>query len=241
MMCSQASAESVWKGYTEEFPPFNFKKGTEVTGLSTDIIRGLLAVEKIHPQIVIVPWSDGYRKVQREENTFIFTTSRKAERERLFKWVGPILKDTFYLVALENSKIHPTSNPLDLRKYKVSGIPEDHPVEFLEQLGFKVQYIESDLDRYKLLREGKLDLDIMTELSQKSYEKLYRLKFKKITMLYKVDYYAAFNLKTSTQLIEHLNKDLRRFRKGKEFREIFKKYTGAQKSSLYEEATSQNP
>ncbi|MDG0816829.1 substrate-binding periplasmic protein [Bdellovibrio svalbardensis] len=233
IISSQAPAESVWKGYTEEFPPFNFKKDSEIAGVSTEIIRSLFATEKISAQIVLLPWAEGFRRAQEEDHSFIFTISRKPEREKLFKWVGPILKDTFYLVALENSKIRPTSNPLDLRKYKVSGIKGDHPVEFLEHLGFKVQHIDDDVERYKLMRSGKLDLDIMTEVSQAAYEKLYQLKFKRITRLYKIDYFVAFNLKTSPLLVDRLNKNLRQFRKGKEFKEIYKRYTGSDSPQLY--------
>lgn len=234
-------AQAGWKGYTEEFPPFNFKKGTEIVGLSTEIIRSLLATEKIHPQFVILPWTEGYRRTQSEEQTFIFTISKNPEREKLFKWVGPILKDTFYLVALEKSKIRPTSNPLDLRKYKVSGIQGDHPVDFLQKLGFKVQYLEEDRERYRLLTEGKLDLDIMTELSQATYEKIYNLKFKKITQLYKIQYYVGFNLQTSPQLIQRLNHNLRQLRKGPEFKEFYRRYTGFEYSYFPQTNIVQNP
>jgi ABC-type amino acid transport substrate-binding protein len=138
--------------------------------------------------------------------------------------VGPLARDVFYLVALQDSKVNPTSNLKELRKLKTSGIAGDQPVQFLEKLGFKVTLIDDDKERYARIRAGTLDLDIMSEISQPAYEKMYDLKFKRIYRMYKQDYFIAFNPNTPAEFIDKLNRELRKIRKSDLYKKLHDEY-----------------
>lgn len=213
-----------WTGLTEDFPPFNYFKDGKISGFSTEIARELFQMQKVPMEVKMGPWNEYFEKTKKTPAHFIFTTARTPEREKLFKWVGPLARDTFYLVAPIDSKINPTSDLNELRKFKVSGFEGDYPVLFLEKNGFKVLHIEDDKIRYAKLKKGELDLDILSEISQPAYEKIYGLKFKRIGRLYRQDYYLAFNNSTSDEVIAQFNGDLRKFRKTDKFQQLRKEF-----------------
>ena len=213
-----------WTGLTEDFPPFNFPQGEQITGFSTEVARELFKMRNLQVDMKIGPWNEYFEKAKTTPFHFIFTTSKTPEREKMFKWVGPLARDTFYLVAPLKSKINPTSDLNELRKFKVSGFEGDQPVLFLEKNGFKVIYLDDDKVRYAKLKKGELDLDILSEISQPAYEKLYDIKFKRIGRMYRHDYYLAFNNETPDELILAMNRDLRAFRKTEKFQTLQKKF-----------------
>ncbi|NYT21962.1 MAG: transporter substrate-binding domain-containing protein [Methanomicrobiales archaeon] len=76
---------------TEELPPFNFAgpEGT-ITGSSTDVVREIAGRLGMDAEIELVPWDEGYNRTLSTPGTALFSTARTAERENLFRWVGPI-------------------------------------------------------------------------------------------------------------------------------------------------------
>ena len=77
--------------YTEEYPPLNYSRDGRPVGLAVDLVRELFERTGDHGRISVVPWARGYQAAQLEPNTALFVTMRTAERERLFKWVGPVV------------------------------------------------------------------------------------------------------------------------------------------------------
>ncbi|WP_434626763.1 substrate-binding periplasmic protein [Chromobacterium sp. CV08] len=75
---------------TEDDPPLSFVRDGRPAGLVVEVVREIQRRVGNHDPILVVPWARAYRQAQQEPNTALFNTNRIAERERLFKWVGPV-------------------------------------------------------------------------------------------------------------------------------------------------------
>ncbi|AUH51319.1 hypothetical protein CXB49_11085 [Chromobacterium sp. ATCC 53434] len=75
---------------TEDDPPLSFIRDGHPAGLVVDVVREIQHRIDNRDPILLVPWARAYRQAQLEPNTALFNTNRIAERERLFKWVGPV-------------------------------------------------------------------------------------------------------------------------------------------------------
>ncbi|OZG72248.1 amino acid ABC transporter substrate-binding protein [Hahella sp. CCB-MM4] len=90
------------KFITESSPPYNFVVDNRLTGSSVDILDEIfrrIGSHKTRKDIELHPWARGYRMVLNEPNTMLFSTRRSADREELFRWVGPIATAPVVLMA----------------------------------------------------------------------------------------------------------------------------------------------
>jgi len=87
------AAKDSWKIMTEELPPLNFTMDGQVYGIATDTLLMLMERTGIpveRKDIMMMPWPRAYRAVLKTPNSIIYATARTEQREKLFKWVGPI-------------------------------------------------------------------------------------------------------------------------------------------------------
>lgn len=75
---------------TEELAPLSFTKDGYVTGFCTEVVREIMRRTSTQASIEVQPWVRGYKTAIEGSSVGLFCTSRTAERESLFKWVGPI-------------------------------------------------------------------------------------------------------------------------------------------------------
>ncbi len=211
-----AGAQESWNIMTEELPPYNFNKDNQVHGISADILLQLMAKNNISIQredIQLLPWPRAYIMVQNRPGSILFSTARTPQREKLFKWVGPITDLSIGLIALKKNHIQLQSLK-DAKRYSIGTIRDGAP----EQLVLKAGITEKDLDRIanpesniKKLQAGRIDLFAFSVPSTRylmirmgidpdNYESVYTLK--------QADLYYAFHKDTDEQLIQVLNTTL---------------------------------
>jgi polar amino acid transport system substrate-binding protein len=83
--------------------------------------------------------------------------ARLPDREKLFKWVGPIGPDDWIMLAKADSKI--TLETLDqARKYKIGAYKGDAIAETLAKQGLNPIVVLRDQDNAKKLVNGQIDL-----------------------------------------------------------------------------------
>ncbi|ODN43311.1 substrate-binding periplasmic protein [Piscirickettsia litoralis] len=115
---------------TEEYPPYNYTNGLtgEPDGFSVALLEKVydyLGINFSTKKVHVLPWPRGYALVQRPElKNMLFSTTRTAERESLFKWAGPIAQTKIVVFALADSNVT-ISNAVDLKKYKFAAIRGD--------------------------------------------------------------------------------------------------------------------
>jgi polar amino acid transport system substrate-binding protein len=141
---------------TEEYPPFNMTKGTEVTGLSTDILKKALESAKIDYSLAVYPWQRAYDMALKQANTCVYSTTLTEQREPLFKWVGPLAKNDWVLFAKADNTIKVASID-DLKPYTIGGYQGDALSIFLKEKGLKVDEVISDKLNPRKLQAGRID------------------------------------------------------------------------------------
>lgn len=161
--------EQPFRIITEEFPPYNYTTDDgKILGISTEIVREILKRTGHPDNIEVMPWSDGYRLVQEEDNIILFSTTRSPAREKLFKWVGPLVPNNSVFFARRSAGISIASLE-EAKKVKAIGVYKDDFGELLlKGKGFSNldAVLENSLNVQKLL-EGEIDLWIANELTGK--------------------------------------------------------------------------
>ncbi len=194
---------------TEQFPPYNFQEGGVLQGISVDLLEMTwerMGVNLNRSVIKILPWTGGYQRALDENNTVLFSTARLPQRERLFKWAGPIGPIRNVLLAKKDKNIC-ISSAEDLKKYKIGAVIQDSAVQMLLDKGVKKEdlMLESTSKQLiELLQNGSIDAWAYGDtaglwLIQKSGAN--ESNFKVAYVLGQIDYYYAFNRETSDSTV----------------------------------------
>jgi polar amino acid transport system substrate-binding protein len=107
--------------FTEEVPPLSFERDGQAQGIAVALVSEIQRRLGSTGSIAVVPWARAYHSAISETEVMIFPTVRTAERESLFKWVGPIQKIETKIYARNDDTILIT-NEEDLKKIKKIGI-----------------------------------------------------------------------------------------------------------------------
>ena len=158
-----SNAVSRIKFMTEDYPPFNYTKDGKLQGISVDILVELFkrtATELTRDNIELLSWARGYNLTLNRENHALFSTTRTAERENLFKWVGPFATHTVGLTARKESGIKVNSNE-DLQNLRIGVVKDDVGHLLLRAAGVpdeKLDIVLTNESNYKKLIAGRVDV-----------------------------------------------------------------------------------
>ncbi|CAI8731055.1 polar amino acid transport system substrate-binding protein [Pseudomonas sp. IT-196MI5] len=150
---------------TENFPPYNmakngknFAQDENINGIATDIVREIFKRADITYSLTLrFPWERIYKLTLEKPGYGVFVMARLPDREKLFKWVGPIGPDDWIMLARADSKI--TLETLnDARKYKIGAYKGDAIAETLAKQGLNPIVVLRDQDNAKKLVNGQIDL-----------------------------------------------------------------------------------
>ena len=150
---------------TENFPPYNmakngknFAQDENINGIAADIVREMFKRAEINYSLTLrFPWERIYKLALEQPGYGVFVMARLPDREKLFKWVGPIGPDDWIMLARADSKI--TLESLDqARKYKIGAYKGDAIAETLTKQGLAPIMVLRDQDNARKLVRGQIDL-----------------------------------------------------------------------------------
>ncbi len=231
-----ASAQQITL-YTEEFPPFNMTENNEVTGVSTEVVANVMSTAGIAYTIESYPWARTYKLAQKGPTSLIYSISRRAKRENLFRWIGIIVPTVQSVFSLKSRTDIDIKELAEMKNYKIGTTLQDSREIYLLNNGFT----EDDLMRasgdnsyflnYKKLKQGRIDLwpmpdavafylvkqagDDPSETIQKVFE------FEEMS---KSGYYIAASLDVPEETVETIRESLEEFKKTPEYENILKKW-----------------
>ncbi|WP_171013756.1 transporter substrate-binding domain-containing protein [Chitinivorax sp. B] len=142
---------------TEDYPPFNMPEGGKVSGISTEIVQEALKRAKVDAKIELLPWERALSMAKGQADVCVYSAVRNAEREKLFKWIGPLVADEITLFAKADSPIKISSLD-EAKKYKVGGYNGDAYGDFVEKQGLKLERVVQDVQNLPKLAAGRIDL-----------------------------------------------------------------------------------
>ena len=89
---------------TEEWAPYNYQEHNQLTGMATEIVRGIMALTGDDFEVVLMPSMRSARALKTRPKTIMYSLFRTAEREPLYKWVGPIVEEAIYPYQLATAQ-----------------------------------------------------------------------------------------------------------------------------------------
>jgi polar amino acid transport system substrate-binding protein len=171
-----------------------------------------------------MPWTDGYRLAREEGNVILFSTTRSPAREKLFKWVGPLVPNDSALFARKDSGIVIKTID-DARKVKRIGVYKDDFGELLlKGKGFTNldAVLENRMNVPRLLN-GDIELWIANELTGRFMIAQAGAgdKIEKVLAMQKDDMYIAFSRNTPDEVIARWQRVLDEFKADGTYGQIF--------------------
>jgi polar amino acid transport system substrate-binding protein len=204
--------------YTENNPPASYMVNDRLEGDAVNIVRRILHHLGQPDTIELVPWARGYNLALKKPNVALFSTTRLPEREKQFKWVGPLYTQTWVLYKKKGNPIRIVSLEDAKKVERIGTYREDGKKLFLEKNGF-TNLVDSSNNTTNVLHliKGNIDLWISSDYSMpyiasqagvdsQQIEKAYTIK--------SVDNYIVFSIQTPDSIIEawqqaldHIKKD----------------------------------
>jgi polar amino acid transport system substrate-binding protein len=220
MLCGSAHAE-LPQDYkvvllTENFPPFNmavddknFARDDGIDGISADIVREMFKRAGIGYTLTLrFPWDRLYRLTLDKPNYGLFSTTYTEERKPLFKWVGPLAKTGWVLLAAPGNDIK-VSKLQDAAKYRVGAYKNDAVSQHLESQGLAPINALRDQENVKKLVRGQIDLWATTDPVGRYLAKQEDVSGLNTVLRFNdAELYLALNKDTPDEVVERLQKAL---------------------------------
>lgn len=210
--------------YTEEYPPYNYSELGRIKGINTEIIREACRMAELTCKFEILPWTRAYKQVQEQQNSGIFSAFRTTERERKFKWVGPLETSQTGLFKLKSRTEVQGENLAALSKYSVGIVKDSIARTVITESGWdKPKNIIVFAKANELIPPflaGRLDLIPGSSLSLPFELKDSAINFEDLEMMYEVEIsthklFIAFNLNTDNRAILKLQQQITKLRKSR--------------------------
>jgi polar amino acid transport system substrate-binding protein len=212
--------------YTEHYPPYNMKNANgKLQGTSVEVLKAILkqmnSSETID-DVKLRSWAKSYAVAQKVPNAIVFSTTRTASRENLFKWVGPIASAQIGIIALKEKKIKINSIK-DLENYRIGAVLKDIGELQLLDVGVpkdKIQHVKGEDAinlSFKKMEKNRIDMFTYDTNVAFANAKQEGFDISKYEVVYKFKggnkYYFAFNKETDDTIIQKWQKALDEIRK----------------------------
>jgi len=217
---AQVAADEPLTYLTEAYPPYNFSDNNILRGIAVDLLV-LASQQTAQPvqrsQIRLLPWARSYRTVLKKLNHVLFSTTRTAEREKLFKWAGPIASSRVVLLAKKSHAIR-IDAVSDLLRYRIGSIRDDVGEQLVRGLGAQESQLNLAANSDALVQQlqaGRIDLWATNETVAHWFLRNADLDpddFESIYLLQEGELWYAFNLQVSDEKIQELQKAIDKIR-----------------------------
>ena len=192
--------------FTENLPPANYLEGGRLQGLSVEIVREILQRLKMTDTIEVVPWARGYTLALSQPNVALFSTTRLPQREKLFKWVGPLYSQTWGFYGKKDSSIKIGSLDEARNVPRIGTYHKDAKEQYLQAQGFRnLVSTNRNLSNIRHLLDGSIDLWVSSDFNMPYQARQAGVDPDNLELVYpfkKVINYIAFSTQTPDALVD---------------------------------------
>ena len=193
------------KLFTEDSPPANYLAGGRLRGLSVDIVREILRRLNLPDNIQVVPWARGYTLALTQPRVALFSTTRLPQREKLFKWVGPLYPQTWGLYARSDSALKIDSLEQAKTVPRIGTYYKDAKEQYLLANGFRnLVSTNKNLSNIRHLMDGTIDLWASSDFNMPYLAKQAGVNPDRLKLVYafkRVQNYIAFSIQSPDSLV----------------------------------------
>ena len=219
---------------TEEYPPFNYTADGKRQGIATDILIEMLKVagsKQAGTDIASLPWARAYNLALKKRNVLLYSTTHTPSRDKLFKWVGPILKSKFVLFARKDAQLKIDSiRDINARKLSVGVVLHDVGEQMLLEQGVnkgRLYPYNQGTHMVKMLHNKRIDLLAYGQIATRWFFKNQGYDpddFEAVFFLQQSDYYFAVNKKTDDKIVSQLQTAFNQVKESGKLEEIIRRY-----------------
>lgn len=209
----------------ENTPPSSMLVNGKPSGYQTDKIVALMQRAGVPYRIDILPWKRAYVMAQRDPLTCVYSTSRTPDREKFFKWVGPI-NSTEWLLLGRAGHPYQLKTLDDARNLRIGAYNGDARGEYLRSRGFNVDSLQNDMANQQKLLLNRIDLwAVATRTDSNMLDRLTMGgKLVPVLVFNKVQLYLACNATTPDALVDRLNATFETLRRDGTLSRIDRRY-----------------
>lgn len=213
---------------SEEYAPLNFMQEGKVTGLVSEVVNAIANKTRNEITLDILPWNEGYNRIQSEPNTALITTVMTQERKDLFQWVGPVavLETSFYVLSDSNIEIKTLEEAKNVNA--IATVTGHYTEQVLKEEGFTnlVSCANDEVALQKLL-EQDVSLYISSNVAMPALLSDAHLQTNEVKKIFSVSLdlaYIAFSQTTSPDIITRWQSALDEIKRKGEFDVIYAKW-----------------
>jgi len=213
---------------SEEFAPITFTEGGMAKGLGVELVQEILRRNKRSIEIEFMPWTRAYREVKGAGAGFPAPMARTPEREKQFKWVGPIV--TFYssLYAPAHGGMRLRSLDDAKRASSVLVVRDWFTAEELRTLGFQnLVSVTDPMTAIRMLLAKRAPFFATERLSMPQIMAKAGIAEESLEIVYSYassEGYIAFSLDTPDAEVKQWSDQLRAMRRDGSFLAIYKRW-----------------
>lgn len=197
---------------TEQYPPFNmYDAGQQnIIGASTDKVRMLMLRAHQPYTLQLLPWSRALSTARQQANACLFSTTRTAERDHWFKWVGPLVVNNWTVFGRASDARRPGSLD-EIRTATIGSYRNSAMAEYLQAHGIQTELSSGDSENPKKLLYRRFDYWATGEAPGLALLREQHLSEQIVPLFQfeKVEMYLACNLAMDNKRIEQFRKILR--------------------------------
>nr|WP_030140597.1 transporter substrate-binding domain-containing protein [Pseudomonas fluorescens] len=230
LLLGPATAHEQYQVVTEEWAPYNYVEHDQLTGMTTEIVRAIMALTGDKFEVLLQPSMRATQILKNRPKTIMYSLFRTPEREPLYKWVGPIVEESIHAYQLAST---PPINSLEqlLHAPQITTRHAGLVPQTLQSLGF------NNLDKsateskqlYRMLLAGRTSIIVGDTAAGVAYYSR-QLEIAPGTLrqipieLYRSSLYIAFSTDSDDQLIAAWNRALEQLRQSGELARIQRRY-----------------
>lgn len=139
---------------TEDDPPHNMLKDGGISGIAADKLAEAFRRTGVPQNMQLVPWARAYQSALTQPGYCAFSAARTAEREPLFKWIGPVAAMDWVLYTRAGAER--PARLEDIRKETIGGYVQDVISTWLVENGFRVDAAPGDAANPRKLMAGRI-------------------------------------------------------------------------------------
>ncbi|MBI1771461.1 MAG: transporter substrate-binding domain-containing protein [Burkholderiales bacterium] len=148
----------------QEYAPFTHTdlKTGEIQGALTEKITEILKRAGDNYSISSTSLARGLNSTLNDDNTCLFGFRRTSDRESSYKWVGPLVTDTWVLYG-RKTDTRILKSVEDAKAYSIGSYKNAATGLQLSEQGYKIEFASQDEDNPRLLVNGRLNYWIVSE------------------------------------------------------------------------------
>ncbi len=205
LAAKSGAAPEMLRIYTEDSPPANYLDQGRLKGLSVEIVREILHRLKLPDHIQTVPWARGYTLALTQPNVALFSTTRLPQREKLFKWVGPLYSQTWGFYARRDSAIKISSLEEAKAVPRIGTYYKDAKEQYLMANGFRnLVSTNKNLNNIRHVLDGSIDLWVSSDFNMPYMAQQAGINPDRLKLVFpfkRVQNYIAFSIQSPDYLV----------------------------------------